>query len=123
MVEEAAVRDFDLTPGVPTTAHWRVGLRHYVLVEKKFGVCVSVTPWGRDKIRWVRLRLEDGTEKSFPPSGLQHDPDDARTGPIRVTIEPAAFGRPTRGDDDRTGSAGPGSSRSSTRRGAGPDGR
>lgn len=66
-----------MTAGQRTTSHWRVGSRHYVFGTQpgadphSVGVCVSVTPWGKDKIRWVRLRFEDGTERSYAPSHLQ----------------------------------------------------
>lgn len=35
------------------------------------GRCISVTPWGNGRIRWVRLRFADGTEKSYAPTHVQ----------------------------------------------------
>ncbi len=78
-----------LQPGVPTEDHWRVGRDHQVLNWTPFppmvrmghgnvnrrphsvGRCISVTPWGSNRIRWVRLRHMDGSEKSYAPSELQ----------------------------------------------------
>jgi hypothetical protein len=59
-------------PGQRTTNDWRVGCTFRVWGVKPdlLGVCVSVTPWGNDQVRWIRLRFEDGTEKSFAPSHL-----------------------------------------------------
>lgn len=60
-----------MKPGVPTTEHWRVGREHVVIgAGGKRGVCVSVTPWGSNQVRWVRLWFGDGTEKSYAPSHL-----------------------------------------------------
>jgi hypothetical protein len=58
--------------GVPTRLDWRVGRRFRVLYSDPAleGECVSVTHWGKGKVRWVRLRLEDGSEKSYAPSHL-----------------------------------------------------
>jgi hypothetical protein len=60
-----------MKPGVRTTEHWRVGRVHRVLGTTLVGGCISVTPWGNDQIRWVRLRFADGRERSFAPSHLQ----------------------------------------------------
>lgn len=75
-----------MIPGTRTTDHWRVGLAHVVVdpADGLSGVCVSVTPWGNDRVRWVRLRLPDNTERSYSPAQLavapgQHVPDDVRT--------------------------------------------
>ena len=56
--------------GVPTTLDVRVGRRYRILYSDPVleGECVSVTYWGRGKVRWIRLRLEDGSEKSYAPS-------------------------------------------------------
>lgn len=65
-----------MKPGTRTADHWRVGRRFRVLFDgftetgPVVGECVSVTPWGNDQVRWVRLRLADGSEKSFAPSHL-----------------------------------------------------
>jgi hypothetical protein len=60
-----------MTPGVRTTNHWRVYRYHRVRgADGPTGLCVSVTPWGNDQVRWVRLRFADGTEKSYAPSHL-----------------------------------------------------
>lgn len=57
-------------PGTRSTEHWRVGRDHQVFGggERSVGMCVSVTYWGSGRIRWVRLRHHDGTEKSYAPS-------------------------------------------------------
>lgn len=59
-------------PGKRTTDDWRVGRRFLVwgVKPRLVGECVSVTPWGNDQLRWIRLRFDDGTEKSFAPSHL-----------------------------------------------------
>ena len=71
-----------LVPGVPTTEHWRVGRPHRVKHTGEVGECVSVTPWGGHRLRWVRLRFEPGlplagashvaeSEKSYAPSEVE----------------------------------------------------
>lgn len=60
-----------MKPGVRTREHWRVGKVHRVLGTDRAGVCISVTPWGNDQIRWVRLLFADGRERSFAPSHLR----------------------------------------------------
>lgn len=65
--------------GIPTMDHWRVGRIFRVLraptdVDPHLvGQCVSVTPWGGGRIRWVRLRFADGTEKSYSPGELREE--------------------------------------------------
>ena len=56
----------------PTENHPYVG-RMFVAANApdRVGRCVSVTPWGNDRIRWLRLRFHDGTQKSFAPSHLR----------------------------------------------------
>jgi hypothetical protein len=57
--------------GVPTKLDWRVGRRYRVLEDPaREGLCVSVTYWGNARVRWVRLLLDDGSEKSFAPSHI-----------------------------------------------------
>lgn len=64
-------------PKKSTLNHWRVGRRHEVRDAQDTyrrgagGMCVSVTLWGRGRVRWVRLALDDGTEKSYAPSALR----------------------------------------------------
>lgn len=53
------------------TDDWRVGLRFAVIGTPIVGQCVSVTPWGNGRIRWVRLMLPSGDEKSYAPSHLR----------------------------------------------------
>lgn len=59
--------------GERTTDDWRVGRAFDVLPLRLglHGVCISVTPWGNDQVRWVRLRHPDGTETSYAPSHLR----------------------------------------------------
>ena len=69
-----------MDPGKRTTRHWMVGRRFavsgYTALPPSLaplppiGECVSVTPWGNDRIRWIRLRFEDGTQKSYAPTHL-----------------------------------------------------
>ena len=66
-------------PGRRTMYDSRVGHRFRVRGEGREGVCVSVTPWGNNQVRWVRLRLEDGSEKSYAPSHLTTLEDRAET--------------------------------------------
>lgn len=56
--------------GKPSTNDWRVGRTFRVGESPRRGRCVSVTRWGNNRVRWVRLRLADGTESSFAPSHL-----------------------------------------------------
>lgn len=58
-------------PGVPTTDHHLVGERFVVVGGDQVGEAVSVTPWGGSRVRWIRLRFGDGSEKSYAPSHLR----------------------------------------------------
>lgn len=77
-------------PGERTTRSWHVGrkFRLWGKEDSPVGVCISVTPWGNDRIRWVRLRFEDGTERSYAPSHLfDITADEAAKAYRRVTGE------------------------------------
>ncbi len=63
-----------MKPGTRTINHPFVGRRFRLFASRLEGTCVSVTPWGNDRIRWVRLRHDDGTEKSYGPSYLVSPP-------------------------------------------------
>ena len=60
-----------LAPGSRSLNHWRVGRRHRISGTERFGMCTSVTAWGSNRIRWVRLALDDGTDRSFAPRELE----------------------------------------------------
>lgn len=60
-----------MRPGARTRDHWFVGHRWRLKGSDRTGVCVSVTPWGSNRIRWVRLRFSSGAEKSYAPSHLR----------------------------------------------------
>ena len=60
-----------MKPGQRTTLHWMVGRQFKVLGTELEGQCISVTPWGNNRIRWVRLVLPPGIERSYAPSHLR----------------------------------------------------